>query len=99
MIVADDELDAGETAGFQPREKVAPARSALAIGELHRQDLPSAILVDSHRHQHRLADNDPGLTHPLVARVEDQIGITLIEPSLGKRLQALVKRFVDRTDR
>jgi hypothetical protein len=71
MIVGDDELDAGEAAGFQPREEVAPARSALAIGELDRQDLAPAILVDRHRHQDRLADDDSGLAHLLVARVED----------------------------
>jgi hypothetical protein len=37
-IVADDELDTGEAALLEPREKLAPARSALPIGELDRQD-------------------------------------------------------------
>jgi hypothetical protein len=46
-----------------------------------------------------LADDDPGLAHLLVARVEDQTGVVLIEPPLSKRPQAVVERLVDRADR
>ena len=99
MVVADDKLDADEPAGFERQEKVAPARSALAIGELDCQDLAPAVFVDRHRDQHRLADDDPGLAHLLVACIEDQIGIVLAQPPLGKRPQTLVERFVDRADR
>jgi hypothetical protein len=33
-VVADDKLDAGDAAGFQPREKRAPDRSALAVDKV-----------------------------------------------------------------
>src|SRR6202011_6340326 len=86
MIVGDDELDTGEAARPEPREEITPARPALAIGQLDRQDLTPAILINRHRNQHCLADDDPGLAHLLVARVEDQIGVALGEPPLGKAL-------------
>jgi hypothetical protein len=47
--------------------------TALAVGELDRQDLAAAVPVDPDRDQHRLAGDHAGLAHPLVARVEDQI--------------------------
>jgi hypothetical protein len=37
VVVADDELDAGEAALLEPRKKLTPARSALPFGELDRQ--------------------------------------------------------------
>ena len=50
-----------------------------------------APFVDRHGDQHRLADDNAGLAHLLVARIEDQVGKVLIEPPLGKRTQALVE--------
>jgi hypothetical protein len=98
-MIRDDKLDAGETASLEPAEKVAPARVALAVGQLDRQDLPPAVLVNRHRHKHRLADDDPGLAHFLIARIQDQIPVALAQPPLGKGLQALIERLVDRADR
>ena len=37
-IVADGELDTGAAALLEPREKLAPARSALPVGGLDRQN-------------------------------------------------------------
>jgi ABC-type transport system substrate-binding protein len=37
VIVGDDKLDAVQTACLQPQQEIPPARSALAVGELHRQ--------------------------------------------------------------
>ena len=36
-IVGDDKFDAVQTACLEPKQEVAPARSALAIGELDRE--------------------------------------------------------------
>jgi hypothetical protein len=63
-----------QTARLQPQQEIPPARSALAVGELDRQHLAAAVPVDADRDQHGLADDDPGLAHPLVARVENQVG-------------------------
>jgi hypothetical protein len=38
VIVGDDKLDAVQTARLEPQQKVPPARTALAIGEVDRQD-------------------------------------------------------------
>ena len=99
MIVADDKLDPGQPARLQSDKKIAPTRSALPVGQLDRQDLPPAILVDRHRNQHRLTGDDPGLAHLLITRVEDQVRVALAQPPLGKRLEAVVERLVDRADR
>src|SRR5215469_11613352 len=74
MIVGDDKFDTVQTARLQSHQKIPPARSALPVGKLDRQHLAMAIPIDADRNQHRLAGDDPGLAHPLVARVEDQIG-------------------------
>ena len=34
MIIGDDKLDAVQTARLEPEQEIAPARSALTIGEL-----------------------------------------------------------------
>src|SRR5438270_592679 len=67
---------------IEPQQEVPPARSALTVGELDRQhpglrwgrlwrrpsqSIPIAIST-------ALAGDHPSLSHPLVARVEDQIG-------------------------
>ena len=51
MIVGDDELDAMQTTGFQPQQKIPPVRSALPVGELNRQHLAPAVPVDADRKQ------------------------------------------------
>jgi hypothetical protein len=39
MIVGDDKFDAKQPALLGPQQKIAPARPALAIGELDTEDL------------------------------------------------------------
>jgi hypothetical protein len=75
VIVGDNEFDAMQTACLQPQQEIPPARPALAVGELDRQYLAAAVPVDADRDQHRLAGDHTGLAHPLIARVEDQIGV------------------------
>jgi len=67
MIVSDDELDAVQTARLERQQEVPPARAALAIGELDRQDLTAPVPVDADRDQHRLADDHAALAHPFGA--------------------------------
>jgi hypothetical protein len=62
------------------RRALSPSRKSRQLdrhsqlGELDRQHLTAAVPIDADRNQHRLADNHPCLAHPLIARVEDQIG-------------------------
>jgi hypothetical protein len=83
MVVADDKLDAAEAVSLQPGKKLGPARPALAVSELDRQDLAPAILVDRHPNKNGLAGDDPGFAYLFVARVEDQIGVALVDPPPG----------------
>jgi hypothetical protein len=102
VIVRDDELDAEEATRLEPGEKVAPARPALAVREIDAEHLAPAFPVDADRDQYRLMLNRPGLADPLVARIEDQIGIGLAQPALGKRRQRPVeprRRIADRRGR
>src|ERR1700731_1993775 len=99
MIVGHDKFDAMQTTGLQPEQEIAPARPALAVGELDRQHLTAAVPVDADRDQHRLAGDHAGLAHPLVARVEDQIGegfgqwrpVNCARLSSSRRLIALIE--------
>jgi Transposase domain (DUF772) len=99
MVVGHDQLDALEAARLQADEEVLPGRAALAIGHLHRQDLAPPIPVDADCDQHRLAHDDAGFAHLLVAGVEDEVGERRLKRAFGKGLQALVQTLVDGRDR
>jgi len=74
VIVGHHEFNTVKTASLELSQKIPPARSALAIGELDRQHLAPAVPVDANCDQHRLARDHAGFAHSLVARVEDHIG-------------------------
>ena len=99
VIVGDDKFDTMETARFECQQKIPPARSALAIGELDRQHLAAAIPVDADRDQHCLAGDHTGIANPLVARVEDQIGKGFGQRAAGKQRQTRVQPLVHCADR
>ena len=99
VIVGHHEFNTVKTASLELSQKIPPARSALAIGELDRQYLASAIPVDADRDQHRLADDHAALAHPFVARVEDQIRKGFGQWTAGKLRQTGIQPLVDRTDR
>src|SRR5215831_12179470 len=99
VIIGDHELDATETARLEPGKKIPPARPALTIGELDRQDLAAAVPVDADRDQNCLADDYPALAHPFIAGVEDQIGKGFGQGTAGKLRQTGIQSLVDRTDR
>ena len=46
VIVGNDKFDAVQTALPQSEQEIAPARAALAVGQLNRQHLAAAIPVD-----------------------------------------------------
>ena len=60
---------------------------------------PTAVPVDADRDQDRRAGDHAGLAHPLIARVEDQIGEGFGQRAAGKLRQARVQPLVHRTDR
>ncbi len=99
VIVGDHEFDAVEAAGLQRQQKIPPARSALPVGELDRQHLAPTVPIDADRDQHRVARDHPGLAHPLVARVQDQIGEGFGQRTAGKLRQVRIQSLVDRADR
>ena len=99
MIVGHDKFNAMQTARLQPEQEIAPARPALAVGELDRQHLAAAVPVDADRDQHRLAGDHAGLAHPLIARVEDQIGEGFGQGPPGKLRQARIQPLVHGADR
>lgn len=99
MVVGDDQLDALEAARLQRDKKILPGRTALAIGHLHCQDLAPPVPVDADSDQHRLAHDDAGLTHLLIARIEDEVRKRLLKGAPGKGSEALVQPLVDGRDR
>jgi hypothetical protein len=66
VVIRDHELDAGQAAPAQPQQKLAPARTALAVGKLDRQNAAASIPANADRQQHRPAVNDTGFPDPLV---------------------------------
>src|SRR5438552_6218077 len=99
MIVGHDEFDAVQTARLEPQKEIPPARSALTVGELDCQHLAAAVPVDTDRDQYRLAGDHTGLAHPLVARIEDQIGKGFGQGAAGKLRETSVPPLVHCTDR
>jgi hypothetical protein len=84
MIVRDHQLEAEEPALAELQQEVAPARAALAVGELDREDAAPTGSADAERQQHRLAADHPGLAHPLVADIDDQMRAGLVETPPGE---------------
>ena len=84
VIVRHHKLDAVEAARLQPFHERRPARARLAVRQLDAEHLPPAFPVDPERNEHRL-----GLDHSVeadlrVARIQDHVGIGLLEPALRK---------------
>ena len=63
------------------------------------QALTAAVPVDADRDQHRLAGDHAGLAHPLIARVEDQIGEGFGQGAAGKLCQTRIQPLVHCADR
>ncbi len=43
VVISHHEFDAVETTGLEPQQKIPPARSALPVGELDRQNLAPRV--------------------------------------------------------
>lgn len=63
MVAGDGQLDALEA-------RAPPGRAALAIGDLHSQDLAPPVPVDADRNQYRRARDDASLAHLLATGIE-----------------------------
>ena len=98
MVVGDDELHAVEPPGFKAGDEGRPARARLSIRELHAQDLAPALAVDPDRDEDRLRLDHAVEPDLLVPRIEDQIGIRLVEPALGKAPEQSLQALVDPAD-
>ena len=91
MIVGHDKFDAMQTARLQPQQEIPPARrlsrlasSTASTWRRPSQSMPIAISTAW------LSDH-AGLAHPLVARVEDQIG-----EGFGQRASAKSAKLASR---
>ncbi|GAB4436982.1 MAG: hypothetical protein OHK0026_02180 [Rhodocyclaceae bacterium] len=73
MIVGDDQLDTREAAPDQAVEESAPMDLGLGQGDRHTEYAAPAVLGDADGDQHGAIDQLAGLTHPLVAGVEEQV--------------------------
>lgn len=91
VVVAHHELHAPQAPGLQALQKLAPARHALPVRQLHPENAPAAVLVDADGHQHRLTAHHPVLPHPLVPRVQHQVRVRLLQAALAEFLQFLVQ--------
>ena len=69
MIVAHHQPHAAQAARPEAAEQVLVVRSALPAGDADRQDLPLAIVSDSHHDERRLAHHLPSDAHVLVGGV------------------------------
>ena len=54
IVIGDDELDPMQTALAQAHEKIPPARSGLAVGQLDPEHLAAAVPINADGDQHRL---------------------------------------------
>ncbi len=77
---------------------VFPARARLPVRELHAEQLASPFPVDPDGHEHGLGLNHPVQPDLLVARIEDEVGVRLLQPAVGKALQQGIQAAVDPAD-
>ena len=87
VIIRGHKLHPPQPPAFQVQENLFPTRLPLPVGQLYRQDLSPAGIVDLHR----LAADYPVLPDLLVAGVQHQVGIGFLSGPLGKSLQALIQ--------
>ena len=64
-----------------------PLRGLSRLASSTANHLAAAVPVNADRDQHRLAGDHAGLAHPLIARVEDQIGEGFGQRATGKLRQ------------
>ena len=88
VVVGHDELDPVQAPLLECDQELLPTGRRLPVGQLHRQHLALPLPVDADRDQHRLRADHPVLTHLLVAGVQDQVGVDLIQRPGGKAGQA-----------
>jgi hypothetical protein len=74
VIVRNHEFNPEKSALPQAKQKLPPARPALAVGTLHGQDLPPAFAIDRNRDQNRLARDHAALAHPFITGIENKMG-------------------------
>lgn len=87
MCVADDELDAPKASLLQAVQELRPVRLVLSVRYVDAQNLAVAVGVDADRDEHRYVHDpviEPGL---LVARVQDQVRVTILEGARVPRLE------------
>ena len=82
VIVARDQLHAGESPGLQLAEALLVGRLALGVRDIHRQDLPLAVLPHTGHDQHPLAHDASILPDILIAGIDGQVRIGhVIQPA------------------
>src|SRR5277367_2473176 len=98
MIVGDDQFHAVQSARLEAAQKVAPARTAFAMGQLDAKNLAAAVPVDADGNQHGLTDNYTSFAHPLVPGIHNQVRKGFVQRPRGELGQALIQAFIDRAD-
>jgi hypothetical protein len=99
VVVADDELDAGETAALEAREELAPLELVLVVSEFDGDHGASAIEVDTDGDENGLASDDAVVGGSAEARVEDEVGVGFLERSRREALEFDVELLDEAADR
>ena len=74
MVVADEEFDAGETAGLKAREELAPVDLGLAQGDADTENGALAVGADTQGDEDGAIDEMPAVADLFVTGVEEYIG-------------------------
>jgi hypothetical protein len=81
VIVADHELHSVQRALPPTRQQFFPARQAFAASELDRKNVPPSFPIDADRDQHGLATDSAILPHFLIAGIQNQVWVGLLQTS------------------
>jgi len=73
MVVADEEFDAGETAGLKAREELAPVDLGLAQGDADAENGALAVGADTQGDEDGAIDEMPAVADLFVTGVEEYI--------------------------
>src|SRR5215207_2126015 len=95
MVVAAHENYALQTTFLEAEQKVLPARGTFPVGHFHSEHLAPTLPINANGDKNRPGTDHSVLTHFLIARIQNQIGILAIQFSTGKAPELLVELLVE----
>ena len=74
MMIRHDVGHSGQSPFLETNQKVFPGEAAFPVGQLHGQQMPSAVGINADRNLNGPGSDDPIFPNLLIAGIENQVG-------------------------